>query len=1026
MAVSIKKYNPGFLSDDEVVASFCVRNAEFKLLLESLQSSTGNSGVHSMVIGPRGSGKTHLLLRVAAEVRRDPSLSGFYPIVFAEESYEVSTIGEFWLACLDHLAEQASEGERANLRLSYDDLRATGDDRALADRCLGTILDFADRHGKRVVLLVENLNMLFADMDDPDAGWRLRHTLQTEPRIVLLGSATSRFDEIDHPDHALYDLFRVITLRPLDAQECVALWEAVSGQPSTTLAVRPLEILTGGNPRLLAIIALFSAGRSFGELKANLLDLVDDHTEYFKSHLESLPALERRVYLSLARLWKPATAREVADQSRTDVNKCSALLMRLMERGAVAVVGGTLRRRQYYLTERLYNIYYLLRRDSGSSQAVEALIDFMVCLYSPADLWDVVADIYRETRHPTSDVRELVAQELINKAHLLADIGHEDGAIAIFEQVTDRLRMSKAAGHQNQAAVASLNKVLRLNLAGRYDEGVRACEQMLASFETSREPSIVAAVAIALDSKGRAWDELGNPSEAVYAYEQALDRFATAQMWDLSQLVADTMLRKGSALVQNGNPSEAVVAFDAVVAKFASADETSLVMQVATALLSKAAALLLQGKTITESDFSLLLDCVSKEEDLRPGLIQVLTILAVTSGLARTLKLIQASPAADSLLPLVAALQQELGQETHVAKEVDEVAADIRGNIVELAANIPSEVPTWIAEFLRDEVNLNRIRLDRLETSAGAVNDYLKGNLAGYQKMERLGSYALGTLIKPVDDNDEYDADIQIVMNPNPKWEAKDYVLAINRTLAGNKTYANQLTLKARCVTVDYSGDFHLDVVPRVTIDGKHYICNRHDNKFEETDGTGYRDWFNEKDRITGGNLKQVVRLLKYLRDHKNSFTAKSILLTTLAGNAITSSDEGTAAVNTVVGTLDTVLSRMNEYLQQHPNMPDIKNPVLSTENFNRHWDQRRYANFRNRIQSYARTAKQARAEPLAENAIEPWRHLLGESFGKSVNSGEGSGQSDGGGAGTPLTRDETQRSDRAFAGSMPTGRRLR
>ena len=166
-----------------------------------------------MVIGPRGSGKTHLLLRVAAEVRRDPSLSGFYPIVFAEESYEVFTIGEFWLECLDHLTEQAPEGERANLRLSYDDLRSTGDDRALADRCLGTILDFADRHGKRVVLLVENLNMLFADMDDPDAGWRLRHTLQTEPRIVLLGSATSRFDEIDHPDHALYDLFRVITLR---------------------------------------------------------------------------------------------------------------------------------------------------------------------------------------------------------------------------------------------------------------------------------------------------------------------------------------------------------------------------------------------------------------------------------------------------------------------------------------------------------------------------------------------------------------------------------------------------------------------------------------------------------------------------------------------------------------------------------------------------------------------------------------------------------------------------------------------
>ena len=72
-------------------------------------------------------------------------------------------------------------------------------------------------------------------------------------------------------------------------------------------------------------------------------------------------------------------------------------------------------------------------------------------------------------------------------------------------------------------------------------------------------------------------------------------------------------------------------------------------------------------------------------------------------------------------------------------------------------------------DFLRDEVNLNQSRLDRLNTSVRAVDSYLKDHLTGYQKMERQGSYALGTLIKPVDDNDEYDADIQIVMNPNAK-----------------------------------------------------------------------------------------------------------------------------------------------------------------------------------------------------------------------------------------------------------------
>ncbi len=300
------------------------------------------------------------------------------------------------------------------------------------------------------------------------------------------------------------------------------------------------------------------------------------------------------------------------------------------------------------------------------------------------------------------------------------------------------------------------------------------------------------------------------------------------------------------------------------------------------------------------------------------------------------------------------------------------------------------------AQFLRDEVDLNKSRLDRLDTGVGGVTGYLKDNLTGYQTMERQGSYALGTLIKPVDENDEYDADIQIVMNPNPKWEPKDYVLEVNRTLGNNQTYADKRRLKTRCVTVDYAGDFHLDAVPRVTIKGKHYVCNRQDNKFEETDGNGYREWFNEKDRITGGNLRKVVRLLKHLRDHKNSFTAKSILLTTLAGNTIKETDKGTAAVNTVGDTLETVLSRMNDYLRQHPNMPKIRNPVLATEDFNRHWDQRRYANFRNRVQSYAQTAKQAKAEPSAEKAIKLWQELFGDQFGKSSTSGGGGSSGQG------------------------------
>ena len=174
-------------------------------------------------------------------------------------------------------------------------------------------------------------------------------------------------------------------------------------------------------------------------------------------------------------------------------------------------------------------------------------------------------------------------------------------------------------------------------------------------------------------------------------------------------------------------------------------------------------------------------------------------------------------------------------------------------------------------------------------------------------------------------------------------------------------------------------------MVPRVTINGEHYVCNRLENKFEETDGTAYRDWFNEKNRITGGNLKRVVRLLKYIRDHKNIFTAKSILLTTLAGSMFTPSDEGTAAVSTVPTTLETVLIRMNDYLRQYPHMPEIRNPVLPTESFNRHWNQSQYANFRTWVQTYAVKLQQAEAERSSGKVIELWQGLFSNSSDKTA-----------------------------------------
>jgi hypothetical protein len=58
-------------------------------------------------------------------------------------------------------------------------------------------------------------------------------------------------------------------------------------------------------------------------------------------------------------------------------------------------------------------------------------------------------------------------------------------------------------------------------------------------------------------------------------------------------------------------------------------------------------------------------------------------------------------------------------------------------------------------------------------------------------------------------------------------------------------------------------------------------IVNGDEDTWEDTDPAGFTDWMKQKNDLTGGNLKRVIRLFKYLRDHQDHFKlTRSVLLT--------------------------------------------------------------------------------------------------------------------------------------------------
>ena len=93
----------------------------------------------------------------------------------------------------------------------------------------------------------------------------------------------------------------------------------------------------------------------------------------------------------------------------------------------------------------------------------------------------------------------------------------------------------------------------------------------------------------------------------------------------------------------------------------------------------RAKAMLVVGNTsFCKQDIESVLAMLPGPGSLPEGAVEMLMSLSVELGPADMHALIQASPAASLLLPLKTALEWELGMEPRVAREVEEVARDIR------------------------------------------------------------------------------------------------------------------------------------------------------------------------------------------------------------------------------------------------------------------------------------------------------------------------------------------------------------
>lgn len=269
---------------------------------------------------------------------------------------------------------------------------------------------------------------------------------------------------------------------------------------------------------------------------------------------------------------------------------------------------------------------------------------------------------------------------------------------------------------------------------------------------------------------------------------------------------------------------------------------------------------------------------------------------------------------------------------------------------------------------IAEELDISDTLFDRAVTSYTALGEYINNQCDCSVSVYTQGSFRLGTVIRPLSDEDVYDLDLVCEVMEVPFIIPKDLKTKIGDILNDSKRYSSMLEEKKRCWRIEYSDEaqFHMDITPAVP-DKKAtdaiLVTNKNNNgsySFTFSNPKGYSEWF-EKRKATCEMIRKVAifeaagvepvktknnkvklplqRAIQILKRHRDKMFEPSpddkpisMIITTLAAKAY----NGEAGVYDAV---KRILETMSAFIGILDKKYYIPNPINPEENFADKWN---------------------------------------------------------------------------------------
>lgn len=317
------RYSPGNMRQESLEALFVGREDHMKDVISRLVNSIQEKQKHYLLlVGPRGSGKTHFLTlayhRLMNQLDENHSRGRVIIAFLNEEEWGVASYLDFVVRILRALASQAPK-----ILDSIDEIYSKFSTNPQNAESFALKLLREYTQDKTLLLFCENLVDLFQGLGE-DGQKKLRATIQEEGNWAILASTPSLFSAIQLQENPFYGFFTIRALEKIEFQTGIDLLvkKAIhEGKqelaeflrtPHGRARARAIHHLAAGNHRAYVVLFDFLDKESLDDLVGPFMHMVDDLTPYYQDRMRQLPPAQRKIVEYLCLEGTPTTVKNIA------------------------------------------------------------------------------------------------------------------------------------------------------------------------------------------------------------------------------------------------------------------------------------------------------------------------------------------------------------------------------------------------------------------------------------------------------------------------------------------------------------------------------------------------------------------------------------------------------------------------------------------------------------------------------------------------------------------------------------------